>query len=156
MEVTFFLTLPLFAGSKKDGQFNHCELCSMNNFSLKPLQLNWNAKQTFPYPYGPRPWMTKLNPYRKFWAHPSWMCLPTIFVTREVVYYILSGTPRSAQKYFWSNLGVEFSGENHLLLIWGKIPNQIFWITKNLDSGFNSDLFKKKICPNWTCLDCFR
>ena len=44
------------------------EFCSMNNFSLKPLQLNWNAKQTFPYPYGPRPWMTKLNPYRKFWG----------------------------------------------------------------------------------------
>ena len=29
----------------------------------------------------------------------------------------LSGTPRSTQKCFWSNLRVEFSGENHLLLI---------------------------------------
>ena len=76
--------------------------------------------------------------------HPSWMGQPTIFVNQEVVYYILSGTPRSTQKYFWSNLRVEFSGENHLLLIWGKMPNQISWITKNLGSRFNSDLFKKK------------
>ena len=81
-------------------------------------------------------------------THPSWMGHSTIFATREVVYYILSGTPRSTQKYFWSNLRVEFSGENHLLLIWGKMPNQISWITKNLGSRFNSDLFKKKICPN--------
>ena len=36
----------------------------------------------------------------------------TIFVNQEVVYYILSGTPRSTQKYFWSDLRVEFSGEN--------------------------------------------
>ena len=28
------------------------------------------------------------------------------------------------------------------------MPNQISWITKNLGSRFNSDLFKKKICPN--------
>ena len=93
---------------------------------------------------------------RKSNTHPSWMGQPTILVNQEVVYYILSGTPRSTQKYFWSNLRVEFSGENHLLLIWGKMPNQISWITKNLGSGFNSDLFKKKICPNRTCLDCFR
>ena len=31
-----------------------------------------------------------------------------------MVYYILSGTPRSPQKCFWSGLRVEFSGENHL------------------------------------------
>ena len=88
--------------------------------------------------------------------HPSWKGHSTIFVNREVVYYILSGTPRSTQKYFWSNLRVEFLGENHLLLICGNIPNQTFWITKKLDSWLNSDLFKKKVCPNRTCLDCFR
>ena len=88
--------------------------------------------------------------------HPSWIGHSIYFATREVVYYILLGTPRSPQKCFWSGLRVEFSGENHLLLICGKIPNQTFWITKYLDSGLNSDLFKKKICPNRTCLDCFR
>ena len=80
----------------------------------------------------------------------------TIFVNQEVVYYILSGTPRSAQKCFWTNLRVEFSRENHLLLICGNIPNQTFWITKKLVSWLNSDLFKKKVCPNWTYLDCFK
>ena len=35
-------------------------------------------------------------------------------MTRQVVYYILSGTPRASQKCFQSNLIVEFSGENHL------------------------------------------
>ena len=89
-------------------------------------------------------------------THPSWMGHLTIFATREVVYYKLSRTPRSAQKCFWSNLRVEFLGENHLLLICGKIPNQTFWITKYLESGLNFDLFKKKVCPNRTCLDCFR
>ena len=72
----------------------------------------------------------------------------TIFATQEMVYYILSGTPWSTQKYFWSDLRVESSGENHLLLIRGKMPNQISWITKNLGSRFNSDLFKKKKFPN--------
>ena len=46
----------------------------------------------------------------------------TILVNQEVVYYILSGTPRSPQKCFWSDLRVEFLGENHLLLICGKMP----------------------------------
>ena len=47
-----------------------------------------------------------------------------------------------------SSMRVEFLGENHLLLICGKIPNQTFWITKYLDFGLNSDLFKKKIGQN--------
>ena len=89
-------------------------------------------------------------------THPSWMGQSTILATWEVVYYILSGTPRSLQKCFWPHLRVEFSGENHLLLICGKIPNQTVWITKNLDSWLNSDLFKKKVGPNRTCLDSFR
>ena len=89
-------------------------------------------------------------------AHPSWMGhLPKI-VTGEVVYYILSGTPRAPQKCFWSHLRVEFSGENHLFLICGKMPNQTLWITKYLDSGLNSDLFRKKKIPNRTFLDCYR
>ena len=81
--------------------------------------------------------------------------LPKI-VTGEVVYYILSGTPRAPQKCFWPHLRVEFSGENHLLLICGKMPNQTWWITKYLDSGLNSDLFKKKkfqIGHVWTVKD---
>ena len=53
----------------------------------------------------------------------------TILVNQEVVYYILSGTPRSTQKCFWSDLRVEFSGENHLLLICGKVPNQTLQLT---------------------------
>ena len=66
-------------------------------------------------------------------AHPSWMGhLPKI-LTGEVVYYILTGTPRAPQKYYWSGLRVEFSGENHLFLICGKMPNQTLWITKYLD-----------------------
>ena len=89
-------------------------------------------------------------------THPSWMGhLPKI-VTREVVYYILTRTPRAPQKCYWSGLRVEFSGENHLFLICGKMPNQTWWITKYLDLGLNSDLFKKKKIPNRTCLDCFR
>ena len=89
-------------------------------------------------------------------THPSWMGQSTILVNQEVVYYILSGTPRSPQKCFRTDLRVEFLGENHVLLICGNIPNQTFWITKKMDSWLNSDLFKKKVCPNRTCLDCFR
>ena len=76
--------------------------------------------------------------------------LPKI-VTGEVVYYILSGTPRAPQKCFWSDLRVEFSGENHLLLICVKMPNQTLQLTRYLDSGLNSDLFKKstKGSRNW-------
>ena len=70
--------------------------------------------------------------------------LPKI-VTEEVVYYILSGTPEAPQKCFWPHLRVEFSEENHLLLICGKMPNQTLWITKYFNSGLNSDLLKKKI-----------
>ena len=106
-------------------------------------------------------WVTKYSQVLKIniiydTRHPSWMGQSTILATWEVVYYILSGTPRSLQKCFWPHLRVEFSGENHLLLICGKIPNQTVWITKNLDSWLNSDLFKKKVCPNRTCLDSFR
>merc|ERR1712051_205643 len=57
---------------------------------------------------------------------------------------LLSGTPRATQKCFRSNLRVEFSGENHLFLICGKMPNQTLQLTKYLDSGRNSDQFKKK------------
>ena len=57
-------------------------------------------------------------------THPSWIGhLPKI-VTGEVVYSILSGTHRAPQKCFWSGLRVQFSGENHLLLICEKMPNQ--------------------------------
>ena len=78
----------------------------------------------------------------------SWMGhLPKI-VNGEVVYYILSGTPRATQKCFWTGLRVEFSGENHLLLICDKMPNQTLQLTRYLDSGWNSDLFLKKVCPN--------
>ena len=51
------------------------------------------------------------------------------FATQEVVYYILSGTPRSTQKCLWSDLRVEFLGENHFLLIFGKMPNQTIQLT---------------------------
>ena len=39
-------------------------------------------------------------------------------MTGEVVYYILSGTPRTPQKCIWSHLRVEFSGENHFFYLW--------------------------------------
>ena len=62
-------------------------------------------------------------------THPSWMGQVPKIVTREVVYYILSGTPRAPQKCFWSNLRVEFLGENHFFLICEKVPNQTLWIS---------------------------
>ena len=61
--------------------------------------------------------------------HPSWMGQSAILATREVVYYILSGTLRSPQKCLWPHLRVEISGENHLLLIYGKTPNQTLQLT---------------------------
>ena len=60
---------------------------------------------------------------------PEWASREKI-MTRELVYYILSGTPKATQKYFWSNPRVKFSGENHLFFICGKMPNQTLWITK--------------------------
>ena len=81
-------------------------------------------------------------------THHSWMGQSTKIVTREVVYYILSGTPRAPQKCFWSNLRVEFLRENHLFLICEKMPNQTLQLIKYLDSGWNSDLFEKKNCWN--------
>ena len=97
--------------------------------------------------------------YRRLWLglpsrepppspHHSWMDQSTKIATREVVYYILSGTPRAPQKCFWSNLRVEFLGENHLFLICEKMPNQTLQLIKYLDSGWNSDLFEKKNCWN--------
>ena len=86
--------------------------------------------------------------FRESEAHHSWMGQSTKIVTREVVYYILSGTPRAPQKCFWSNLRVEFLGENHLFLICEKMPNQTLQLIKYLDSGWNSDLFEKKNCWN--------
>ena len=68
-------------------------------------------------------------------SHHSWMGQSTKIATREVVYYILSGTPRASQKCFQSNLRVEFSGGNHLFFD--------MQLTKHLDSGWYSDLFKK-------------
>ena len=76
-------------------------------------------------------------------SHPSWMGQSTKIMTREVVCYILSGTPRAPQKCFRSNLIVEFLGENHLFLICEKMPNQTLQLIKYLDSGWNSDLFEK-------------
>ena len=62
-------------------------------------------------------------------THHSWKGQVTKIVTREVVYYILSGIPRAPQKCFWSNLRVEFLGENHLFLFCEKVPNQTLWIS---------------------------
>ena len=59
---------------------------------------------------------------------PEWAIQQPV-ESREVVYYILSGTPRSPQKCFWSDLRVEFLGENHFLLICGKMPNQTMQLT---------------------------
>ena len=46
-------------------------------------------------------------------THPSWMGRMTKVVTREMVYYILSGTPRGTQKYLWPNLRASFLGDIH-------------------------------------------
>ena len=89
-----------------------------------------------------------------------WICVPCILFTP-----LLNGPltkncdrrsgilntvrdPRAPQKCFWSDLRVEFSEENHLLLICVKMPNQTLQLIRYLDSGWNSDLFKKKVCPN--------
>ena len=45
--------------------------------------------------------------------HPSLDGHSRKIVTRELVYYILLGTLRSAQKCLWSNLRVEFSRDIH-------------------------------------------
>ena len=74
---------------------------------------------------------------------PEWASREKI-MTRELVYYILSGTPKATQKCFWSNPRVKFLGENHLFLICEKMPNQTLQLIKYLDSGWNSDLFEKK------------
>ena len=46
-------------------------------------------------------------------THPSLDGHSRKIVTREVVYYILLGTLRSAQKCLWSNLRDEFSRDIH-------------------------------------------
>ena len=50
----------------------------------------------------------------KLLAHHSWMGQSIKIMSREVVYYILSGTPRAIQNCFRTNLRVEFFGEKHL------------------------------------------
>ena len=46
-------------------------------------------------------------------THPSLDGHSRKILTRELVYYILLGTLRSAQKCLWSNLRVEFSRDIH-------------------------------------------
>ena len=53
-------------------------------------------------------------------------------VQRSGILHIV--TPRATQKCFQANLRVEFSGENHLLLICEKMPNQTVQLIKYLDS----------------------
>ena len=62
-----------------------------------------------PIPY-PTPTDTvRQNPI----SHPSLDGHSRKIVTRELVYYVLLGTLRSAQKCLWSNLRVEFSRDIH-------------------------------------------
>ena len=46
-------------------------------------------------------------------THPSLKGISRKIVTRELVYYILLGTLRSAQKCLWSNLRASFFGDIH-------------------------------------------
>ena len=62
----------------------------------------------------------------------------TKIVTREVVYYILSGTPRAPQKCFRSNLRVEFLGKNHFFLF--EVPNQTLWISHVISTTLKAGL----------------
>ena len=84
-------------------------------------------------------------------THPSWMGQVTKIMTREVVYYILSGTLRGTQKCLWSNLRVEFSGDIHP---WsgqfsrGLYRPRIELQMVAMDSWRNSDVFKKKKFQN--------
>ena len=64
------------------------------------------------------------NPISCTKAHPSLDGHSRKIMTRELVYYILLGTLRSAQKCLWSNLRADFLGEKHFFLIYTKLPNQ--------------------------------
>ena len=58
-------------------------------------------------------------------AHtPPELAIQQPVVSREVVYYILSGTPRSVQKYFCLNLTADFFGDDHSFLICDQITKQ--------------------------------
>ena len=132
----------------------------MRNGKTLPLKMGWSREigdrrlfisKNATYPLKVQSILvmpSELEEKRVLEPHPSWMGQSTKIVTREVVYYILSGTPRAPQKCFWSNLRVEFLGENHLFLICEKMPNQTLQLIKYLDSGWNSDLFEKKNCWN--------
>ena len=79
------------------------------------------------------------------WSHPSLAGKSTKILTRELVYYILLGTPRSVQKCLWSNLTADFLGDNHLFLFCDQMTHQTLQLIGYLDSWWNSDLFEKKI-----------
>ena len=67
-------------------------------------------------------------------THPSLKGISRKIVTRELVYYILLGTPRSVQKCLWSNLTADFLGDNHLFLICDQMTHQILQLMGYLDS----------------------
>ena len=67
-------------------------------------------------------------------SHPSLKGISRKIVTRELVYYILLGTPRSVQKCLWSNLTADFLGDNHLFLICDQMTHQILQLMGYLDS----------------------
>ena len=65
--------------------------------------------------------------------------LPQI-VPREVVYYILSGTPRSTQKCFWSNLRV-----CHPFPLKGRMKPRLYKCTQRQPvPGYNRRLFRRR------------
>ena len=64
---------------------------------------------------------------------PEWAIQQPV-MTREVVYYIFSGTPRSVQKYFCPNLTADFFGDNHFFLICDQNTNQTSQLIGFMDS----------------------
>ena len=64
---------------------------------------------------------------------PEWAIQQPV-VSRELVYYILSGTPRSVQKYFCPNLTADFFGDNHFFLICDQNTNQTSQLIGSVDS----------------------
>ena len=88
-------------------------------------------------------------------AHPSLDGHSRKIVTRELVYYILLGTLRSAQKCLWSNLRVEFSRDIHP---WGGHFSRGLYRPSielqmvAMDSWQNFDVFFKKKFQNLTII----
>ena len=64
---------------------------------------------------------------------PEWAIQQPV-VSREVVYYIMSGTPRGVQKYFCPNLTADFFGDNNFFLICDQITNQTSQLIGFVDS----------------------